>query len=164
MDDEVTDEEIAILPTERDMDHYQRRGWYLSEKLFTDDEVDELAAATDAYYAGYRDRELPAGPKRRGLTVGGRQIRLGQRAGEAQVSQRGDGVEDPAVLKQRNEVVRPLKRLVDAATGTSGARPAPANDVGDPARRVDENRLPTTVVDAEVDADAPRRERMFARG
>ncbi|QUQ65331.1 phytanoyl-CoA dioxygenase family protein [Kutzneria sp. CA-103260] len=60
----LTDEETVLLPTGRDMDHYRRRGWYLSERLFTDNEVDELAAAADAYYAGHRDRELPVRPAR----------------------------------------------------------------------------------------------------
>ena len=35
---------------------YAEHGWYLSRKLFTDDEVDELVEATERFYAGERDR------------------------------------------------------------------------------------------------------------
>ena len=31
---------------------YAEHGWYLSQKLFTDDELDDLQAATEKYYAG----------------------------------------------------------------------------------------------------------------
>ena len=44
------------------MRFYAEHGWYLSKKLFTDDEVDELVAASERYYAGERDRALPVRP------------------------------------------------------------------------------------------------------
>ncbi|MFE9655120.1 phytanoyl-CoA dioxygenase family protein [Micromonospora sp. NPDC006431] len=58
----LTAEEQALLPSDEDVRHYAEHGWYLSKKLFTDDEVDELLAATDRYYAGERDRRLPVRP------------------------------------------------------------------------------------------------------
>ncbi|MEU6077688.1 phytanoyl-CoA dioxygenase family protein [Micromonospora sp. NPDC047074] len=58
----LTAEEEALLPTAEDVEFYAAHGWYLSRKLFTDDEVDALAAAADRYYAGERDRRLPVRP------------------------------------------------------------------------------------------------------
>jgi ectoine hydroxylase-related dioxygenase (phytanoyl-CoA dioxygenase family) len=43
---------------------YREHGWYMSEKLLTDDEADALAEASERYYAGHRDRRLPARPPR----------------------------------------------------------------------------------------------------
>jgi Phytanoyl-CoA dioxygenase (PhyH) len=58
----LTAEERALLPTGADVEFYAEHGWYLSKKLFTDDEVDELVAASERYYAGERDRTLPVRP------------------------------------------------------------------------------------------------------
>ena len=58
----LTDDERDLLPSADDVEFYARHGWYLSKKLFTDDEVDELIAASDRYYAGERDRALPVRP------------------------------------------------------------------------------------------------------
>jgi Phytanoyl-CoA dioxygenase (PhyH) len=58
----LTDEERALLPTDPDVESYAEHGWYLSKKLFTDDEVNELVAASERYYAGERDRSLPVRP------------------------------------------------------------------------------------------------------
>jgi len=58
----LTEEEQALLPTDEEVAEYGRRGWFLTKKLFTDDEVDQLQAATDRYYGGERDRRLPTRP------------------------------------------------------------------------------------------------------
>ena len=58
----LTVEEEALLPSAQDVAFYATHGWYLSKKLFTDDEVDALEAATDRYYDGERDRTLPVRP------------------------------------------------------------------------------------------------------
>ena len=58
----LTDEEQALLPSASDVEFYAEHGWYLSKKLYTDEEVDELVAASDRYYAGERDRALPVRP------------------------------------------------------------------------------------------------------
>lgn len=60
----LTEEEQALLPTDEEVAEYARRGWYLSRKLLTDAEVDELVAASERFYAGERDRRLPARPPR----------------------------------------------------------------------------------------------------
>ncbi len=59
----LTAEEQALLPVRR-----RRRGTTPStagtcrKKLFTDDEVDALVAASERYYDGERDRRLPVRP------------------------------------------------------------------------------------------------------
>jgi hypothetical protein len=58
----LTERELALLPADEDVAFFAEHGWYLSGKLFTDDEVDELQAATERYYAGERDRRLPVRP------------------------------------------------------------------------------------------------------
>lgn len=61
---DLTPAEQALLPSDDDVRFYQRHGWYLSGKLLTDDEVDAMDAAADRFYAGHRDRTLPARPPR----------------------------------------------------------------------------------------------------
>jgi hypothetical protein len=58
----LTEEERSLLPSADDVEFYAEHGWYLSKKLFTDGEVDELVAASERYYAGERDRALPLRP------------------------------------------------------------------------------------------------------
>jgi len=60
----LTEQEQALLPTDEDVAFFAAHGWYLSEKLFSDHEVDELLAASERYYAGERDRRLPVRPPR----------------------------------------------------------------------------------------------------
>lgn len=58
----LTEEERSLLPSDSDVEFYAKHGWYLSKKLLTDGEVDELVAASERYYAGERDRRLPVRP------------------------------------------------------------------------------------------------------
>jgi Phytanoyl-CoA dioxygenase (PhyH) len=58
----LMESERALLPSDADVAFYAEHGWYLSKKLFTDEEVDELVAASERYYAGERDRTLPVRP------------------------------------------------------------------------------------------------------
>jgi hypothetical protein len=60
----LTDEEQALLPSDADVQSYAAHGWYLTKKLFTDDEVDELVDASERFYAGLRARTLPLRPPR----------------------------------------------------------------------------------------------------
>jgi ectoine hydroxylase-related dioxygenase (phytanoyl-CoA dioxygenase family) len=61
---ELSDADRELLPTDEEVDSYVEHGWFLTKKLFTDEEVDTLVAATDRFYAGERDRTLPARPPR----------------------------------------------------------------------------------------------------
>jgi ectoine hydroxylase-related dioxygenase (phytanoyl-CoA dioxygenase family) len=58
----LTDAEAALLPSDAEVREYAERGWYLSRKLLSDDEIDALTAASDRFYAGHRARSLPARP------------------------------------------------------------------------------------------------------
>lgn len=58
----LTGEERALLPSDADVESYAQRGWYLSRKLFSDAEIDELVAASERFYDGERDRVLPVRP------------------------------------------------------------------------------------------------------
>ncbi|MFC1411617.1 phytanoyl-CoA dioxygenase family protein [Streptacidiphilus sp. N1-12] len=58
----LTDAERALLPTPEEAAGYAEHGWYLSRRLFSDEELDTLQDATEKYYEGHRDRTLPVRP------------------------------------------------------------------------------------------------------
>jgi hypothetical protein len=58
----LTEDELALLPSDDDVRAYAEHGWYLSGQVLTADEVDRLSAASERYYAGERDRRLPLQP------------------------------------------------------------------------------------------------------
>jgi hypothetical protein len=58
----LTDDDRRLLPTDDEVAFFAEHGWFLSGKLFTDDEVDTLTEASERFYAGERDRELPGRP------------------------------------------------------------------------------------------------------
>lgn len=60
----LSEQDKALLPSDEDVAFYAEHGWYLTKKLFTDAEVDELVAASERYYAGERSRRLPVRPPR----------------------------------------------------------------------------------------------------
>ncbi len=57
----LTAEEQQLLPGEEDVAFYQAHGYYLSKKLFIDDEIDAAIAGSERYYAGERDFPPPNG-------------------------------------------------------------------------------------------------------
>jgi hypothetical protein len=61
---QLTDAELELLPTDEEVAGYAEHGWYLSRRLFTDEELDTLQAATERYYRGDQDRTLPVRPPR----------------------------------------------------------------------------------------------------
>ena len=58
----LTDAERALLPTPEEVAGYAEHGWYLSRRLFSDEELDTLQDATEKYYEGHRDRTLAVRP------------------------------------------------------------------------------------------------------
>lgn len=56
----LTAAETELLPTEEDVRFYRDHGYYLSKRLFSDEEMDEVFKSTEAFYDGHRDRVLPA--------------------------------------------------------------------------------------------------------
>jgi ectoine hydroxylase-related dioxygenase (phytanoyl-CoA dioxygenase family) len=59
---DLSDPERELLPTDEEVEFYHEHGWFLTKKLFTDEEVDALVEATDRFYAGVRNRTLPVRP------------------------------------------------------------------------------------------------------
>ena len=60
----LSESELALLPSDDDVASYAEHGWYLTKKLFSDSEIDDLLSATERYYAGERDRRLRLRPPR----------------------------------------------------------------------------------------------------
>lgn len=60
----LTEYERSLLPTDDEVRFYAKHGWYLSRKLFSDEEIELLVTASEKFYAGHRDRELPSHPPR----------------------------------------------------------------------------------------------------
>jgi ectoine hydroxylase-related dioxygenase (phytanoyl-CoA dioxygenase family) len=60
----LTGADRELLPSDAEVAAYAERGYYLTRKVFTDAEVDELVAASERFYAGERDRTLPRRPAR----------------------------------------------------------------------------------------------------
>lgn len=58
----LTEEEVALLPSDEDVLFYQQHGWFLAQKLLTDEETALLESASEEFYAGHRDRTLPVRP------------------------------------------------------------------------------------------------------
>lgn len=50
-----------LLPSDEDVAFYREHGYYLSKKLFTDEEIDAAVAGSERYYAGERDFSPPNG-------------------------------------------------------------------------------------------------------
>lgn len=60
--DGLTEDERALLPTDDDVAFYAEHGWWLSGKLFSDEEIDAMVDASEAFYACVQDRDLPVRP------------------------------------------------------------------------------------------------------
>ena len=56
----LASEILDLLPTDEDVAEYQARGFYLSRKIFTDEEIDAALAGSERFYAGqYEEPPLP---------------------------------------------------------------------------------------------------------
>jgi hypothetical protein len=56
----LTTEELALLPTDEEVQFYQTHGYYQSKKIFTDAQIDTAIAGSERYYHGERYHSLPA--------------------------------------------------------------------------------------------------------
>ncbi|GCE10852.1 phytanoyl-CoA dioxygenase family protein [Tengunoibacter tsumagoiensis] len=50
--------ELALLPSDDDVNFYQEHGYYKSKKIFTDEELERAIAGSERFYRGERDREM----------------------------------------------------------------------------------------------------------
>lgn len=55
----LTTEELALLPTDEEVQFYQTHGYYQSRKIFSAEEIDAAIAGSERYYRGERDRPFP---------------------------------------------------------------------------------------------------------
>jgi hypothetical protein len=53
-----------LLPSAEDVEFYEDHGWWISPQIFSEQEIDRAFEGARRYYAGERDRELPAQIKR----------------------------------------------------------------------------------------------------
>ena len=59
---ELTAEEVNLLPSDEDIAFYQDNGYYISKKIFSDEEIDAALRGSERFYAGDVDEpdiELP---------------------------------------------------------------------------------------------------------
>ena len=54
----LSEEQLALLPTEEDVDFYEEHGWYISKKVIPDKIIDEAILGSESYYRGERDVQL----------------------------------------------------------------------------------------------------------
>lgn len=60
---ELTPEQRSLLPSDEDVEFYRREGYYVSKKIFGDEEMEEAVYGSERFYAGERDFALPAAVK-----------------------------------------------------------------------------------------------------
>lgn len=56
----LTAEELALLPTDEEVQFYQVHGYYHTRKIFTDEEIDAASAGSERFYRGELDEPYPA--------------------------------------------------------------------------------------------------------
>ncbi|PSB01890.1 phytanoyl-CoA dioxygenase family protein [Merismopedia glauca] len=54
----LSEAQLALLPTEEDVAFYEEHGWYISPKIIADEAIAEATVATERYHRGERDRPL----------------------------------------------------------------------------------------------------------
>lgn len=56
---ELSSAEQELLPSDDDVEFYQQHGWFVTPRLFSDEEVDAASVALAAHHRGERDKKLP---------------------------------------------------------------------------------------------------------
>ncbi|HYE06920.1 MAG TPA: phytanoyl-CoA dioxygenase family protein [Planctomycetota bacterium] len=65
----LTPADIALLPTDEDIAFYRLHGWWISPRIFSDDEIAAAVRGADRFYAGERDTALPDGRRHFGWSA-----------------------------------------------------------------------------------------------
>ena len=55
---QLTEYELSLLPTEEDIKLYEKKGWYASPKIISDDLIEEARKGAERFYKGERDFQL----------------------------------------------------------------------------------------------------------
>jgi ectoine hydroxylase-related dioxygenase (phytanoyl-CoA dioxygenase family) len=58
-----TPEQLRLLPSDENVAFYRRHGYYISPKIFDEDELDDFVYSMERYYSGERDYRLPSAVK-----------------------------------------------------------------------------------------------------
>ncbi|MFM2314425.1 MAG: putative phytanoyl-CoA dioxygenase [Cyanobacteriota bacterium] len=59
LEEVLTQEQQALLPTEKDICFYEEHGWYISPSVISEAIIDQAIAGSQAFYDGVRDAVLP---------------------------------------------------------------------------------------------------------
>lgn len=59
MDLATLDVDVALLPTDADVAFYREHGYYMTKKIYTDEEIEAAVRGSERYYAGERDMPPP---------------------------------------------------------------------------------------------------------
>jgi ectoine hydroxylase-related dioxygenase (phytanoyl-CoA dioxygenase family) len=59
LEEVLTQEQQALLPTEKDVCFYEEHGWYISPPVISEAVIDQAIAGSQAFYEGVRDTVLP---------------------------------------------------------------------------------------------------------
>jgi Phytanoyl-CoA dioxygenase (PhyH) len=55
----LSDEQLALLPTQEDIAFYEEHGWYISKKVIPDELINLAILGSERFYRGERDKKLP---------------------------------------------------------------------------------------------------------
>src|SRR5450432_3780829 len=67
---ELSPDESALLPGPADIRFYQEHGWFITPRIFSDEEIDLALRGSERYYRGERDEPLPDGTWQWGWSPG----------------------------------------------------------------------------------------------
>ncbi|KYC40116.1 phytanoyl-CoA dioxygenase [Scytonema hofmannii PCC 7110] len=56
---QLSQEQLALLPTDEDVAFYEEHGWFISKKVIPDEVIDEAIVGSEKFYHGERDALLP---------------------------------------------------------------------------------------------------------
>jgi ectoine hydroxylase-related dioxygenase (phytanoyl-CoA dioxygenase family) len=59
----LTDEQLALLPSDDDVKFYREHGFYLSKQIYTDEQIESALRGADRFYKGERDELVKAQDK-----------------------------------------------------------------------------------------------------
>ncbi len=55
----LTNDKSQLLPSDEDLKFYQEHGWYISQKIISDEEIEEALKGCQKIHSGVRDYQLP---------------------------------------------------------------------------------------------------------
>ncbi|BAY86793.1 phytanoyl-CoA dioxygenase [Calothrix parasitica NIES-267] len=55
----LSEEQLELLPTEKDIAFYEEHGWFISKKVVPDEVIDEAFVGAQEFYSGERDAIIP---------------------------------------------------------------------------------------------------------